>query len=40
MARKTVIDWMLQAMPHIRLESVNSTADPTNSQRVDSAWLR
>ncbi len=40
MARKTVIDWMLQAMPHSRLASVNSTAEAVNSQRVDKAWLR
>ena len=37
MARKTIIDWMLHAMPHIRLDKVNNTAEPTNSQRVDSA---
>ncbi len=40
MARKIVIDWMLQAKPHIRLASVNRTALPVNSQRVDSAWER
>ncbi len=39
-ARKKIIDPMLQARPHIRLEKVNMPAEKTNSQRVDIACAR
>ena len=40
MARNTIIEGRSHAAPHNRLVKVNSPADATNTQRVESAWAR